>query len=153
MYSSGFKHWTRRLVEHTVAPILGRLGITPNMVTLIGLLLTVGVAPVLANGSLFLGGWLMIAVPGGGDPGTATDVDHAVTGADARELDREPGGAIAPEQEPDGGHEAAGPGEAGMGGVVVGGGEGIGGSIHARTLTVEPGFKSRDDGGWPLRRR
>lgn len=61
MYSSGFKHWTRRLVEQTVAPILGRLGITPNMVTLVGLLLTVGVAAVLANGSLFLGGWLMIA--------------------------------------------------------------------------------------------
>jgi CDP-diacylglycerol--glycerol-3-phosphate 3-phosphatidyltransferase len=51
----------RRLMERSVAPILGRLGITPNMVTLVGLLLTIGVAAVLANGSLFLGGWLLIA--------------------------------------------------------------------------------------------
>ncbi|MBA3471114.1 MAG: CDP-alcohol phosphatidyltransferase family protein [Herpetosiphonaceae bacterium] len=51
----------RRLMERLVAPILGRLGITPNMVTLVGLLLTVGVAAVLATGNLFLGGWLLIA--------------------------------------------------------------------------------------------
>jgi CDP-diacylglycerol---glycerol-3-phosphate 3-phosphatidyltransferase len=61
MYSSNFKRSMRRLMERFVAPILGRLGITPNMVTLVGLLLTVGVAAVLANGSLFLGGWLLIA--------------------------------------------------------------------------------------------
>jgi CDP-diacylglycerol--glycerol-3-phosphate 3-phosphatidyltransferase len=41
--------------------LLNRLGVTPNMVTLIGLLLTAGVAAVLANGSLFVGGWLLIA--------------------------------------------------------------------------------------------
>ena len=48
-------------MERFVAPTLHRLGVTPNMVTLIGLLLTVGVAAVLANGSLFLGGWLLMA--------------------------------------------------------------------------------------------
>lgn len=61
MFSTGFKNATRRLMERTVAPLLNRLGITPNMVTLIGLLLTAGVAAVLANGSLFVGGWLLIA--------------------------------------------------------------------------------------------
>ena len=61
MYSTNFKRSMRRLMERLVAPSLGRLGITPNMVTLIGLLLTAGVAAVLANGSLFLGGWLLIA--------------------------------------------------------------------------------------------
>lgn len=61
MYSSGFKRWTRRLMERFVAPILHRLGVTPNMVTLIGLLLTVGVAAVLANSALVLGGWLLMA--------------------------------------------------------------------------------------------
>ena len=60
MYSAGFKQMVRRLVERSVAPVFGRLGITPNMVTLIGLLLTMGVAVVLANGSLQLGGWLLI---------------------------------------------------------------------------------------------
>ncbi len=61
MYSSEFKRSMRRLMERFVAPILGRLGITPNMVTLVGLLLTGGVAAVLATGNLFLGGWLLIA--------------------------------------------------------------------------------------------
>jgi CDP-diacylglycerol--glycerol-3-phosphate 3-phosphatidyltransferase len=61
MFSTKFKNATRRLMERTVAPLLNRLGVTPNMVTLIGLLLTAGVAAVLANGSLFVGGWLLIA--------------------------------------------------------------------------------------------
>ncbi len=61
MYSAGFKQSVRRLMERSIAPLLSRLGITPNMVTLIGLLLTIGVAAVLANGSLVLGGWLLIA--------------------------------------------------------------------------------------------
>lgn len=60
MFSSGFKAGARRLMERFVAPLLHRLGVTPNMVTLIGLLLTAGVAAVLANGSLFLGGWLLM---------------------------------------------------------------------------------------------
>ncbi|WP_205701372.1 CDP-alcohol phosphatidyltransferase family protein [Herpetosiphon llansteffanensis] len=60
MYSSGIKRWARRLMEDFVAPILGRLGITPNMVTLIGVLLTAGVAAVLANGNLQVGGVLLI---------------------------------------------------------------------------------------------
>lgn len=60
MYSAGFKQTVRRLMERSIAPFLSRLGITPNMVTLIGFLLTVGVAMVLAQGSLQLGGFLLI---------------------------------------------------------------------------------------------
>ncbi|GAA5526860.1 CDP-alcohol phosphatidyltransferase family protein [Herpetosiphon gulosus] len=60
MYSTGIKRWARQLMENFVAPVLSRLGITPNMVTLIGVLLTAGVAAVLANGSLQVGGVLLI---------------------------------------------------------------------------------------------
>lgn len=60
MYSSHFKHTVRRLMEHTVAPALHRVGLTPNLVTLIGFLLTVGVAVVLGQGHLLAGGILLI---------------------------------------------------------------------------------------------
>ena len=61
MFSSSFKAWTKRLIQGLVVPTFGRLGLTPNMLTLIGLLLTAGVALVLADGQLSLGGWLMLA--------------------------------------------------------------------------------------------
>ncbi|HEY1016616.1 MAG TPA: CDP-alcohol phosphatidyltransferase family protein [Herpetosiphonaceae bacterium] len=61
MFSSNFKRWSREILQRIVRPTLGRLGLTPNMVTLIGFLLTMGVAAVLANGSLFAGGLLLLA--------------------------------------------------------------------------------------------
>ena len=61
MFSSNFKRWSREMAQRIVRPTLGRLGLTPNMVTLIGFLLTAGVAAVLANGSLFAGGLLLLA--------------------------------------------------------------------------------------------
>ncbi|GIV98356.1 MAG: CDP-alcohol phosphatidyltransferase [Herpetosiphonaceae bacterium] len=61
MLSALLKARTRRLMEQYVAPIFGRLGLTPNMLTLVGFLLTATVALVLADGFLFLGGWLILA--------------------------------------------------------------------------------------------
>lgn len=60
MISSRLKEWTRQLMQRLVVPTFGRLGVTPNMLTLIGLLLTIGVAIVIADGRLFLGGWLIL---------------------------------------------------------------------------------------------
>ena len=60
MFSQNFKRWSRRIVEQYIAPVLSRLRLTPNVLTLIGVILTGGVAIVLANGRLFLGGWLLV---------------------------------------------------------------------------------------------
>jgi CDP-diacylglycerol--glycerol-3-phosphate 3-phosphatidyltransferase len=40
--------------------LINRTGLTPNMLTFIGLLLNVGVAVVLARGGIVLGGWLLL---------------------------------------------------------------------------------------------
>jgi CDP-diacylglycerol--glycerol-3-phosphate 3-phosphatidyltransferase len=45
-----------------VAHAMGRLGIHPNMVTILGLLLQVGVGVVLGLGYITLGGWLLLIV-------------------------------------------------------------------------------------------
>ena len=50
-----------RAVAQVVAAGLGRTGITPNMLTVIGLALNIGVAVVLAGGYLTAGGALLLA--------------------------------------------------------------------------------------------
>lgn len=58
-----FEMWLRRrsaLVLQPLASILGRLGLTPNMLTMIGVGLNTLVAVVLALGSLKLGGVLLL---------------------------------------------------------------------------------------------
>lgn len=59
MVSNLARTWSARLIE-PVARFLGGLGLTPNGVTVIGFLLTVAVAGVLATGRLQLAGWLLI---------------------------------------------------------------------------------------------
>lgn len=49
----------RRLVE-PIARLLAKAGISPNFLSLLGLLLSVGVAFILAQGQLFWGGWLLL---------------------------------------------------------------------------------------------
>ena len=58
-----FEQWLRRrsqLVLRPIARVMGRLGLTPNMLTMIGVGLNVLVAVVLARGSLVLGGVLLL---------------------------------------------------------------------------------------------
>jgi CDP-diacylglycerol--glycerol-3-phosphate 3-phosphatidyltransferase len=58
-----FTDWLRvqaAVVTHPIAGFLGRLGFHPNTVTIIGFLLTVGVAVVLAIGRTGLGGVLLM---------------------------------------------------------------------------------------------
>jgi CDP-diacylglycerol--glycerol-3-phosphate 3-phosphatidyltransferase len=50
-----------RTVARTVAVGIGRTGVTPNALTIIGLLLNIGVAAVLAAGYLTIGGVLLLA--------------------------------------------------------------------------------------------
>lgn len=55
--------WLRRQSQLVVVPIaraISRTGLTPNMLTLIGLLLNVGVGAVLAQGYIRLGGGLLL---------------------------------------------------------------------------------------------
>ena len=47
-------------IVNPIAGLINRTGLTPNMLTFIGLLLNVGVAAVLAGGSIRLGGWLLL---------------------------------------------------------------------------------------------
>jgi CDP-diacylglycerol--glycerol-3-phosphate 3-phosphatidyltransferase len=57
------EHWLRRQSQVVLTPIvrvIARLGLTPNMLTVIGLLLNALVAVVLARGSLALGGVLLL---------------------------------------------------------------------------------------------
>lgn len=59
----GLRVWLRQKSRAFIDPIvtvIGRTGLTPNMLTLIGLLLNVGVAVVLARGGIALGGWLLL---------------------------------------------------------------------------------------------
>jgi CDP-diacylglycerol--glycerol-3-phosphate 3-phosphatidyltransferase len=60
-----FTDWARAKGAIILAPVAGliaRLGIHPNTVTLIGLLLQVGVGVVFGLGYLTLGGWLLLAL-------------------------------------------------------------------------------------------
>ena len=57
------EQWLRRRSQVILVPIarfMGRVGLTPNTLTGIGLLLNVGVAVVLARSALVLGGWLLL---------------------------------------------------------------------------------------------
>jgi len=57
------EYWLRRQSQVVLTPIvrvIARVGLTPNMLTVIGLLLNVLVAAVLARGSLTLGGVLLL---------------------------------------------------------------------------------------------
>jgi len=58
-----FSDWARTWGGKLLVPaatLLGKLGLTPNMLTLLGLVLTLGVAVVLALGYTSLGGWLFL---------------------------------------------------------------------------------------------
>lgn len=59
MIAGAVKEWARALAQ-VVAVGLGRTGITPNMLTVVGLALNVAVAVVLAAGYLTIGGALLL---------------------------------------------------------------------------------------------
>lgn len=57
--------WARAqggVILRPIANLMGRLGVHPNTVTLLGMLLQVGVGVVFGLGHLILGGWLLLAV-------------------------------------------------------------------------------------------
>jgi CDP-diacylglycerol--glycerol-3-phosphate 3-phosphatidyltransferase len=57
--------WVRKVTRWLVLPIakfMGRLGVSPNLITVSGFLLNIGVAYVLARGDLRIGGVLVLAV-------------------------------------------------------------------------------------------
>ena len=61
--SASFSDWARTWGARLLVPIatlLARWGFTPNALTLLGLVLTLGVAVVLALGHTTLGGWLFL---------------------------------------------------------------------------------------------
>jgi CDP-diacylglycerol--glycerol-3-phosphate 3-phosphatidyltransferase len=60
-----FTDWAResaQVITYPVGRVLGKLGVHPNTMTLLGSLLTVAVAVVLASGRLTLGGWLLVFI-------------------------------------------------------------------------------------------
>jgi CDP-diacylglycerol--glycerol-3-phosphate 3-phosphatidyltransferase len=60
---ASFSEWARTRGEKITAPVaraLARLGLTPNIATLLGLALNFGVAVVLALGYTTWGGWLLL---------------------------------------------------------------------------------------------
>ena len=62
-----FTDWLRKVSRGIIQPLatlLARLGISANAVTILGCLMNVGVAVVLATGRLRLGGVLLIAAAG-----------------------------------------------------------------------------------------
>src|SRR5581483_3272725 len=59
MFSRRIQQRARHLVTLIIQP-LARLGVTPNMLTGIGLLLSIVTAAVIAQGFLFAGGWLVL---------------------------------------------------------------------------------------------
>lgn len=59
MFSRRIQQRARQLVMYIVQP-LARSGVTPNMLTGIGLVLSILTAVVIAQGSLVLGGWLVL---------------------------------------------------------------------------------------------
>lgn len=58
-FSDWARTWGARLLV-PIATLLARVGFTPNALTLLGLVLTLGVAVVLALGYTRLGGWLFL---------------------------------------------------------------------------------------------
>jgi len=59
MFSKRIQQWSRHLVTKLIRP-MARLGVTPNMLTGIGLLLSLLTAVVVAQGFLFTGGLLVL---------------------------------------------------------------------------------------------
>src|SRR5579875_916027 len=59
MFSRRIQQQARRLIMLLIRP-LARLGISPNMLTIVGLLLSIVTAAVLVQGFLFVGGWLVL---------------------------------------------------------------------------------------------
>src|SRR5216684_4650085 len=59
MFSRRIQQRARHLVTLLIQP-LARLGVTPNMLTIIGLLLSILTAIVIAQGFLVAGGWLVL---------------------------------------------------------------------------------------------
>ena len=60
-----FTDWARvqaSVITMPIARAVGRLGIHPNTLTIVGLLLQVGVAVVFGLGYVKLGGWLLLIV-------------------------------------------------------------------------------------------
>jgi len=58
-----FTDWLRGVTRNIIGPVarfLGRLGLSPNALTVIGCLLNIGVGVVIASGRLRLGGFLLI---------------------------------------------------------------------------------------------
>src|SRR2546430_14174564 len=58
-----FSQRTQQRVRHMMTQImqpLARLGVTPNMLTGVGLVLSIVTAIVIAQGYLFVGGWLVL---------------------------------------------------------------------------------------------
>ena len=60
MFSEIARKYSRVFLE-PIARFFSQTGLSPNVITVIGFLLMIGVAFVLAQGYLFLGGWLIIA--------------------------------------------------------------------------------------------
>ena len=60
MLTEPFEARVRALTQRVVGRALGRTGITPNMLTIVGLLLTLAVTVALATGHLMLGGVLVL---------------------------------------------------------------------------------------------
>ena len=59
MFPAALQSWARRVAEGIVSP-LARLGVDPNTITVIGFLLNILTAAVLATGHLSLGGALLL---------------------------------------------------------------------------------------------
>jgi CDP-diacylglycerol--glycerol-3-phosphate 3-phosphatidyltransferase len=60
MLSEVARKYSRVFLE-PIARFFSQTGLSPNVITVIGFILMIGVAIVLARGYLFLGGWLIIA--------------------------------------------------------------------------------------------
>src|SRR4051794_19939810 len=63
MVSSRFANKARAQIA-PLGRVLGRTGLTPNSITVIGLFLNIGVAAVIASGNLMLGGFLVLVAGG-----------------------------------------------------------------------------------------
>ncbi len=61
MFTEAFEARVRATTQRIVGRLLGRSSISPNMLTMVGLLLTLGVTATLAAGHLFWGGILVLA--------------------------------------------------------------------------------------------
>src|SRR6266567_9279871 len=59
MFSRRIQQRARHLVTLLIQP-LARLAVTPNMLTVLGLLISIMTAIIIAQGNLFVGGWLVL---------------------------------------------------------------------------------------------